>query len=224
MRSLSNLTVLLVVFTLACNDQAKEPEIKPTMPPADFNVIVIRHPVVDFSLWKPLYFAHDSVRMSFGISHYQLARNVNDTNEVVIIDKMQDMARAREFSALPDLKPLMDQAGVTRPPIVDYIHVIRIDTTETEIKDRVLVKHKVRDFDAWLKFFDEKGMETRQSFGLIDRGLGRNIEDPDIVYILFAISDKEKANARLESEELRKLQVNAGVEGMPEIVWYKLEQ
>ena len=224
MRSLLNLVALSVTFIIACNDPAKKVEIKPTMPPSDFNVIIIRHPVVDFGIWKPKYFEHDSVRMSFGISHYQLARNINDTTEVVIVDRMQDLERARAFSSLPDLKSLMDNAGVTRPPIVDYVHVIRVDSIETEIRDRVMVKHKVKDFDAWLKFFDEKGMDTRRAYGLVDRGLGRNIEDPDIVYIVFAITDKEKAKARLESEELRQLQVNAGVEGLPEIVWYKLEQ
>jgi hypothetical protein len=56
----------------------------------------------------------------------------------------------------------------------------------------------------------------------VDRGLGRSIDDPNMVYIIFAITDMAKAKARVGSPELKKLMKDAGVDGPPQIVYYKL--
>ena len=83
-----------------------------------------------------------------------------------------------------------------------------------------MVHHTVKDFDAWLKVFDSEGMEKRKSFGLTDRGLGRGIDDPNTVYVFFAVSDWKKVNDRLSSEELTNMMKEAGIEGAPAIVKY----
>ena len=116
----------------------------------------------------------------------------------------------------------MDQAGVTAPPTIEFANTIRNDTTKTDINDRILVKHKVKDFDAWLKVYDDEGMDKRKSFGLVDRALARGMDDPNIVYIVFAVSDWDKANTRMQSEELKKLMTDAGVEGPPTFTKYKV--
>jgi hypothetical protein len=85
-----------------------------------------------------------------------------------------------------------------------------------------MIKHKVKDFDAWLKVFDNEGMDARKSFGIIDRGLARGVDDPNMVYIVFAVENWEKANARFNSEELKKLMTEAGVEGSPTIIRYNI--
>ncbi len=104
----------------------------------------------------------------------------------------------------------------------NFIDVIRNDTSEIAIKDRFLIKHRVKDFDAWLKVFDAEGMKSRSDNGVIDRGMGRGSEDPNMVYLVFAISDMEKAKARVGSEELKEVMMKAGVEGPPEMVFYTL--
>ena len=53
--------------------------------------------------------------------------------------------------------------------------------------------------------------------------MARSMEDPNVVYILFAVSDWEKANERANSEDLKKLMTDAGVEGPPTFVKYKLQ-
>ena len=123
----------------------------------------------------------------------------------------------------PELKTAMDSASVTGPPTVEYVNTIRNDTTKTDIKDRILVKHKVKYFDAWLKVFDDEGMETRKSHGIVDRALARGMDDPNMVYIVFAASDWDNANARMNSEELKKIMTDAGVEGPPTFIKYKLQ-
>lgn len=212
----------IFALLLSCKTEEKKTEEKATIPAADYTAIFIQHPVADFEAWKPHYFDHDSVRKAYGISHYQIARGIVDTSLVVVFNKIDDTAKAREFTALPDLKAVMDKAGVTGPPTFEYLHVVRDDASAIPINERIMVKHKVKDFDEWLKVFDNEGMDARKSFGIIDRGLARGVDDPNMVYIVFAVEDWEKANARFNSEELKKLMTEAGVEGSPTIIRYNI--
>jgi hypothetical protein len=52
--------------------------------------------------------------------------------------------------------------------------------------------------------------------------IGRGIDDPNMVTLVFAISDIDKAKALIKSEEQKKVMMDAGVEGVPEMFFYKL--
>jgi len=188
-----------------------------------FKVFMVKHPVKEYSAWKEGYMAHDSLRQAFGISHYVIGRGMDDSNMVIVIDKITDVQKVKEFSTLPNLKEAMEKAGVSGPPTFAYADVIRNDTTTIPQKDRVMVSHRVKDFDAWLKVYDGEGKAKRAENGLLDRGLARDIDDPNLVYIVFAITDMAKAKARMESEELKKIMTDAGVEGPPSFFFYTLD-
>lgn len=85
-----------------------------------------------------------------------------------------------------------------------YVDVVRFEESPAENKDRLRVGHKVKDFDAWLKVYDAEGKETRAENGLVDRAISRNIDDPNIIYVTFAISDLAKAKARLADPALKR--------------------
>ena len=94
--------------------------------------------------------------------------------------------------------------------------IIPIDT-----KDRVMVTHRVKDFDAWVKVYDGEGKPTRASEGMVDRVLARGIDDPNIVHIVFAVTDMAKAKAAITSEAKKNLMMSAGVEGAPTIEFFE---
>jgi quinol monooxygenase YgiN len=213
-------SVFLVMVVFACNYNTETAKVEPVFEP--FQVIFVQHPVADFDVWKDGYMAHDSMRMAYGISNYVMGRGIDDPNWVFVINKIEDAQKAKDFTALPDLKNAMDNAGVTGSPTFSFIDVIRNDDSEIEQKDRVMIVHSVKDFDTWLKAYDKEGMEKRAENGLLDRGLGRSIDDPNIVYVVFAITDMDKAKARIQSEELKNLMMDAGVEGPPTIQYYTL--
>jgi len=187
-----------------------------------FKIIMIKHAVADFDKWKAGYMAHDSVRKAYGITHFVIGRGLDDPNMVVIIDKIADVQKAKDFSMLPELKEAMQNAGVTSQPTFAYSNVIRNEDAKIEQKDRVMVAHHVKDFKTWLKGYDAEGKKKRMENGLLDRGLAQGIDDPNMVYIVFAITDMAKAKARINSDELKKLMTDAGVDGPPEIFFYKL--
>ena len=201
----------------------KSKEEAKTLPPSTDKVAIIQHPVADYDRWRPVFDADDAARRSYGITTVGVGRGMDDPNNIIMFFRIEDTVKANACMQRPELKPLMDSAGVTGEPSMDYVNVLRNDTAKTEIKDRVLVKHKVKDFDAWLKVYDKEGMDTRASYGIVDRAIARGMNDPNMVYIVFAISDWDKANARLGSEELKKVMTDAGVEGPPEVVKYKIE-
>jgi hypothetical protein len=113
----------------------------------------------------------------------------------------------------------MDKAGVNSKPSTVFYRVIRFDQTQNE-KQWVLVTHKVKDFDAWVKVFDTEGTAKRAEEGLYDVVLARGIDDPNLVHLVFDIKDMAKAKASILSEEKKKLMMSAGVEGTPKIEFY----
>ena len=226
------LIVFLVTSFLSCkNNKTEKTETEEAMPKdtatavavfEPFKVMLIKHKVADYDKWRKEYDAHDSIRTAYTISHYMVGRGTDDANMIVTATKFIDLQKAKDFSALPYLKEAMKKAGVIGKPEFSYHEVIRNDDTPIDQKDRVMVTHKVKDFDAWLKVYDAEGTAKRMEEGFIDRGLARGIDDPNMVTIVFAITDMKKAKESITSEAKKKLMMDAGVEGVPEIFYYKI--
>ncbi len=216
--------IALISFLSCSSGGEKKAEESAVTIPADSSIMMmVRFPVADYSAFNAIYLSHDSLRDAFGISKFMLGREMEDSSKVIVLEKIADVARAKEFSTSPVLKEGMDQAGISGAPAFDYFNVIRNDNSPIAFKDRVMIKHRVKDFDAWLKVYDAEGMAARAENGMIDRGLARGADDPNIVYIVFAISDMAKAQARSSSPELQAKMMEAGVEGPPEIVMYTIQ-
>jgi quinol monooxygenase YgiN len=195
-------------------------------PPAEpafvpFKVMVIKHTVADFDKWKPAYIAHDSVRKAYGMTDIDLVRAIDNPNKVVVVEKIEDVQKAKDFSKLANLKEAMKKGGVKGTPEFSYWDIIRNDDSKIDTKDMVVVTHKVKDFDAWLKAYDGEGKATRAGEGMVDRVMARNVDDPNLVHIVFAVTDMAKAKAAMNSESKKKLMQSAGVEGTPLIEFYK---
>ena len=226
-----------LLFAFACNNSPSEKEEKKADTPAaapapaaevakpafvPFDVMTVTHHVKDFAKWKVGFLAHDSARKAADLTSMGLGRGLEASNLVLVVNKIGDLQKAKTFAASPNLKEVMKKAGVTGIPEIEYLHVIRNDDSQIEFKDRLMVAHHVKNFDAWVKVFDGEGPATRSANGLIDRGLARGIQDSNMVYVLFAVSDQVKAKARSTSPELKKIMAEAGVDSKPKISMFKL--
>jgi quinol monooxygenase YgiN len=230
-------TILGAVFlTTGCNDAATTKtettdKATPATTAADkpaapapsafvpFKVMRITHTVKDFAAWKAVYDTKDSMRQAYGLSKLALCRDDANPNKVYVFLKAADIQKAKDFAANPALKADMQKAGVTNMPAFLYVDVVRFGETPIQ-KGRVIINHKVKDYDVWLKAYDAEGKATREANGLIDRGISRDISDPNNVYVTFAISDLAKAKARLANPAFKKLMTDAGVMGEPVIDFY----
>ena len=181
----------------------------------------IKHKVANYVKWKPFYDAHDSVRQANGLHNYVIARGTEDSNMVLIALRMDDVDKAKAMAASSELKDRMKNAGVTGPASFDYITTVMNDTTAIQQTVRLLVKHKVKDWDAWKKVFDDH-KQARVDAGLTDRLVGYTIGDNHNVSLVFAVTDMAKAKAFINSKDLKDKMKEAGVEGPPSFFFYRI--
>jgi hypothetical protein len=83
--------------------------------------LLVRHKVRDFATWKPQFEAHETARQGLGIRQKLLLRNADDPQELVVLMEADDLAKARQFSQSPDLREVMEKAGVIDRPDVYFL-------------------------------------------------------------------------------------------------------
>jgi quinol monooxygenase YgiN len=204
------MTVVLLSMTGISRAQA---------PAAPFDVMEISHTVKDYATWKKGFDADELNRKGAGLEFIVLSRSIENPNSVTVVLQATDLAKAKAFAASPKLKEVMEKNGVISKPVISYFKVSRFNPDSKE-KSWVVVTHKVKDFDTWLKVFDKEGTAARAAQGLIDVVLSRDIDDPSIVHLVFDIKDMAKAKASLFSEEKKKLMMSAGVVGPPKFEFF----
>jgi hypothetical protein len=224
---------VVLLFLFSCNtgnekkttgttvkaDTALTSKAEPTNKPA--LLMIIRHRVADFNKWMPLYESHDSVRLSYGLHSYGVSRGVDDTNMVMVALKIDDIARAKEFAALPDLKTAMKKGGVLGTPDIRYYDRRELFMSTNDPSTRVMVSHKVKDWDAFKKVFDND-KQARTDAGLTDRSVGYESGNNKMVTIVAVVSDLKKARDFFASKQLKEKMEAAGVDGPPDIFFYNL--
>ena len=232
----SIVTIMLLVSMASCSNKApttiETTDSIATAAPSStedpaftpFKVMMIKHTVADFEKWKSVFVSHEGARKESGQTDLALLRGADNANQVMIIEKIDDVQKAKDFTTSPTLKEAMQKAGVTSAPEFSYYDVVRNDDSKIDTKSRVMITHKVKDFDAWLKVYDGEGMATRAAEGMVDRVIARGIDDPNMVHIVFAITDMTKAKAAITSEAKKKIMMSAGVDGPPTIEFYTMAE
>jgi quinol monooxygenase YgiN len=201
------------MFLAGCNSSHNSGSAAALAPVAPFDAMVIRHTVTDYSKWKPAFDADASFREAAGVHSICVARGMEDANDIEVPTFIDDVQKAKAFGAAPRLKDVMEKGGVTSAPDIKFIHVLRF--TDAGKCNYAEMTVQVKDFDAWLKVFDAEGAATRKKDGLTDIALGRGIDDPNLVYLVFKINSVAEANAAMANPARQKLMEESGVEGKP---------
>lgn len=186
---------------------------------APFDVLEVTHTVKNYAKWRPGFDSDSAARISSGMQLIVVGRGVDSANHIMVVLKVSDVAKAKAFAADPRLKDVMTKNGVISKPNIEFFHVIRFNPNSRE-KNWVIITHKVKDFDAWLKVYDGEGTAKRLSNGEVDVALARGIDDPNLVHVVFDITDMTKAKADIYSDAKKKLMMSAGVTGTPVIQFY----
>lgn len=193
-------------------------------PSGPASVMIVRHKVADYAKWKPGYDAHDSARLANGLHSYLIGRGTEDSNNVLVAMTMDDVDKAKAFASNPDLKNVMKKAGVIgAPSVIDFLDAVMSDTSMIQASTRLMVRHKVKDWDAWKKVFDAD-KQNRMDAGLTDRVVAHTAGDTHSVTVVFAVADVEKAKSMMTSQALKDKMKEAGVEGAPDFFFYKIVQ
>lgn len=183
------------------------------------NILVVMHKVTDFDKWLPVFESDDSAQKANGLTRNIVARGIDDPSMVLIGFKMADYDKAKAMTGSPDLKAKMEKGGVTGAPMFHFENMQVMDTSTNSMADRVIIFHKVKDYDAWKKSFDDH-KDARKANGLTDRAVGYGFDDKTNVAVVLCINDMKKARDFSKSPELKAKMDSAGVIGKPDMFYY----
>ncbi|MDX1470643.1 MAG: hypothetical protein R3213_04035 [Flavobacteriaceae bacterium] len=185
-------------------------------------VLIIDHNVANYDTWKQGFDDHSEARANAGLKEVAVMQNKDNKNDVKVVLGVTDMDMAKAFTTNPDLKNAMTSAGVQGAPTFTYWTTVRGAGLPQSSKDRAIIIHEVKDFDEWIKHYDAEGEATRNAEGMEDRVIARNVENPNLIQIVFEINDLEKAKKAINSEGKKKIMMDAGVIGQPTIKYYSI--
>jgi hypothetical protein len=185
------------------------------------NVEVVTHKVADFAKWLVAYEGHDSARLASGLHSYVIGRGLEDSNMVTLVLRVDDTTKAKAFAKDPGLKAAMHKGGVLGVPTMTLFTETWQDTAKIESALRARTTYMVKDWDAWVKGFED-GKQERMDNGIIDRAVGHDLNDNKKVYVVTVLSDTAKAFAYYKSDALKKRRLASGVIGEPVRFLYRL--
>ncbi len=178
------------------------------------NMMVVTHKVANFAKWQVSFDEHDSMRLANGIHSYVIGRGLVDTNMVLVAVKTDDVSKAKAFAKDPGLKKAMQKGGVTGAPTISFITATWQDTANVSTDIRSRTSFAVKDWDAWVKSFEE-GKQERLDNGITDRVISHDVDDNKKVSLITAVLDTAKAFAYYKSGMLKKRRAAGGVTGEP---------
>ena len=76
--------------------------------------------VKDYATWRTGYDGREKGRLSAGITNGRVFRRAEDPNEVVILQDVADVAKARTWLGSDDLKTVMQKRGVIGSPSIRF--------------------------------------------------------------------------------------------------------
>jgi hypothetical protein len=178
------------------------------------NMVIVTHKVANYAKWQVAFDEHDSARLASGLHKYVIGRGLMDTNMVLVAMKADDITKAKAFAKDPGLKKAMQKGGVTGAPMISFFTNTWQDTAKlsTDIRSRTMFA--VKDWDAWVKAFQE-GKQERMDNGITDRVIGHDVDDNKKVSLVTAVLDTAKAFAYYKSDVLKKRREASGVIGQP---------
>jgi hypothetical protein len=78
--------------------------------------LTIHIKVKDYGTWRPSYDGNEKGRLAAGITNGRVFRNAQDPNDVVILQDVADVAKARTWFDSDEMKATMQKSGVVGAP------------------------------------------------------------------------------------------------------------
>jgi hypothetical protein len=82
--------------------------------------LTVHFKVKDFSAWRTSYNGHEKDRTSAGITNGRVFRSADDPNEVVILQDVADVSKARTWLTSNEMKSVMEKSGVLGMPTIRF--------------------------------------------------------------------------------------------------------
>jgi hypothetical protein len=80
--------------------------------------LTLHFKVKDFNEWQTSYNGNEKNRASAGITKSKVFRSSDDPNDVLILQDVADVAKARTWYGSSEMKTLMEKSGVLGSPTI----------------------------------------------------------------------------------------------------------
>ncbi len=78
----------------------------------------IRFKVKDFCTWQTSYNGNEKNRTSAGITKSKVFRSTDDPNDVLLLQDVADVSKARTWYGSSEMKAVMEKSGVVGSPSI----------------------------------------------------------------------------------------------------------
>ena len=82
--------------------------------------LTLHFKVKDFKAWRTDYNGNEKSRLSAGITNGRVFHSADDPNDVVVLQDVADVAKARTWLGSEDLKTAMQKSGVIGSPSIRF--------------------------------------------------------------------------------------------------------
>ena len=82
--------------------------------------LTLHFKVKDFNTWRTSYNGNEKNRTSAGITNGKVFRSADNPNEVVILQDVADVAKARTWYGSNEMKTTMEKSGVLGLPSIRF--------------------------------------------------------------------------------------------------------
>ena len=80
--------------------------------------LTIHHKVKDYATWRKGYDEHEKSRNSAGITNGKVFRSADDPNDVLLLQDVADVSKARTWYGSSEMKSIMEKSGVLGLPSI----------------------------------------------------------------------------------------------------------
>jgi len=89
-------------------------------------VLVVKHKVRDFGVWKSVFDEREPVRWWRGVRRHWLYRSAEDPDDVVVAIEFPSPEQARAYLQDPELRQAMQRGGVHGEPHIHLCEPVQI--------------------------------------------------------------------------------------------------
>ncbi|CAN5428899.1 hypothetical protein BH10BAC4_BH10BAC4_20860 [soil metagenome] len=181
-----------------------------------YTAVSVTHSVNDYHEWLKVY-----VDVSDPNSRISIYTSPDDPNLITVFELTKSHDDAKKSFGSDEMKKAMKDAGVTSQPVFQFYDIKYKSSSATEKRYRLGVTHAVADYDTWKREFD-KDEPIRAKAGLELRAISTNADDSDIVNVMFATDNVDKAKGLINSNDLKKRMSEGGVRSEPKLTVLKV--
>ncbi len=91
-----------------------------TIAPNTNQSVTVRFKVHDFNAWRTAYSARERSCASAGITNGKVFRSADDPNDIVVLQDVADVAKARAWLASEEMKAALQEGGVIGTPNIRF--------------------------------------------------------------------------------------------------------